>query len=486
MRRLDGGLNLAAIRRVVPTDLEPETTSSNNDARSSQFSSTFVQNMVQGINPAEGVRAFDHALQRGETEVQISAINPRELRRQTSDLAETLTRPITVGASTLFSRPRLEQDYVAPRNDVEATLADFWQELLGIDQVGICDSFFDLGGHSIIAVRFFAKIRRSFGVDLPISVLFEAPTIEACARLLEPHREDGEPSRSESAGASASRAVTRSRLTHVVAMNDVAAFDDTPLFMAAGMFGNVLNLRQLAEELGTHRRFYGLQARGLFGGTPPHETFESMATDYLAEIRQIQPDGPYLLGGFSGGGVVAFEMARQLRALGEKVDGLIMLDTPAPLPTPRMTFRERVRFQLDNHEQQGMRYLTSWPTRRLAWERARRAASSITEEQPEVLHSAEIEAAFRRALAAYRVRPYDGVITLLRPKLQPTHVFSPTRRVDDSRNFLFDDNRWGGYCRRVDVIEVPGTHDSMVLQPNVSVLARHIDRVLSSPTAARR
>ena len=84
------------------------------------------------------------------------------------------------------------------------------------------------------------------------------------------------------------------------------------------MFGNVLNLRHLAHLLGTDRPFYGLQARGLYGDEEPHETFEEAAADYIAEMRTVQPHGPYLLGGFSGGGITAYEMARQLEADGER------------------------------------------------------------------------------------------------------------------------------------------------------------------------
>ena len=92
----------------------------------------------------------------------------------------------------------------------------------------------------------------------------------------------------------------------------------TPFFLVAGMFGNVLNLRHLAHLLGTDRPFYGLQARGLYGDEEPHRTFEEAAADYIAELRTVQPHGPYLLGGFSGGGITAYEMARQLEADGER------------------------------------------------------------------------------------------------------------------------------------------------------------------------
>ena len=95
------------------------------------------------------------------------------------------------------------------------------------------------------------------------------------------------------------------------------------------MFGNILNLRHLAVQIGQDRPVYGLQARGLYGDQSPHETFEEMARDYLAEVRQVQPHGPYFLAGFSGGGIVAYEMAQQLVVEGETAK-VVLLDTPYP------------------------------------------------------------------------------------------------------------------------------------------------------------
>ena len=109
------------------------------------------------------------------------------------------------------------------------------------------------------------------------------------------------------------------RFTHIVPMHDGDGGPRRPFFLVAGMFGNVLNLRHLAHLLGADRPVYGLQARGLYGGEPPHDTMEEAARDCIAEMRQVQPEGPYMVGGFSGGGITAYEIARQLEAAGEEV-----------------------------------------------------------------------------------------------------------------------------------------------------------------------
>ncbi|MGB8861155.1 MAG: thioesterase domain-containing protein, partial [Ilumatobacteraceae bacterium] len=262
----------------------------------------------------------------------------------------------------------------------------------------------------------------------------------------------------------------------LVPMHGLQHGDETPFFLAAGMFGNVLNLRHLALQLGTDRPFYGIQARGLFGEAVPHETFEEMARDYLAEVRQVQPHGPYLLGGFSGGGVAAFEMARQLLAEGEEVAQLVLLDTPAPMPKAQLSLREKVQLHLQGFRAEGPRYAATWMRRRADWRaeqqgRVEQAGATVADG---VLHSTEIEQAFLNSLDAYSLRPAAVPATLLRPAHRPRHVFGPDRQIDADRNFLFSDNQWTPFVTSISVIEVPGDHDSMMLEPNVRVLAAHL------------
>ena len=160
-----------------------------------------------------------------------------------------------------------------PRDEIEATLTELWRDLLGVSQVGVLDNFFDLGGHSLIAVRLFAKVKRVFSVEFPISVLFEAPTIEACAALIRGAR----PVERGRGYDRASTVSSRPRYRHLVPMHPGEGGPGRPFFLVAGMFGNVLNLRHLAHQVGIDRPFYGVQARGLYGDDEPHETFEEMA-----------------------------------------------------------------------------------------------------------------------------------------------------------------------------------------------------------------
>ena len=470
LKRLEGGLELEATGDRdgdVEFDSKPSS-----DRHLSRSELAFQHNTRQGIRPAEGAAAFESVLRGFDgARVVVSSLDLGALVRQTTEAAGAQTTSDGGGDDgATFARPQLDSDYVAARDGVEEALVEMWQELLGLDQVGVRDSFFDLGGHSLIAVRLFARIRKTFAVDLPISALFEAPTVEACAELIK--ASGGAPSATEGAADGSTPAAPVRRFSYLVPMHQGSGGHNLPFFLVAGMFGNVLNLRHLANQIGTDREFYGIQARGVYGGQEPHESFDEMARDYLVEVRSVQPHGPYLFGGFSGGGYVAIEMARMLAAEGEETALVVLLDTPI-LDSWGITRVENIRRHLQSLRREPVKYPFGWLRDRWRWakEKQRRRRGVIDRSAEGALHSTEIEAAFYRAIDRHDLRRYPGTLTLFRPELNPTHVFGPGRQINAELRFLFDDNGWGPYCERVDVTEVPGTHDSMVLEPNVRVLA---------------
>lgn len=483
IKQLDGPLDVGLGRRVLASevDLEPLPPA---DRQLSPSEQVFQHNLSQGIGPAEGRRAFARAIGRsGPAVLYVSSMNLADLRAQTEATSAAQTQPGSSESNAVFGRPDLDAAYVAPRNDLEETLVGLWRELLGIDEIGVQDDFFELGGHSLIAVRLFAKLKKLFSVDFPISILFDAPTVEEVAALVAAAMPDtaGEGMEGDTEG---TVVVPQPRFRHLVAMHRGEGGPGTPFFLAAGMFGNVLNLRQLAQRIGPDRPFYGVQARGLFGDEEPHETFPEMARDYLEEVRAVQPHGPYLLGGFSGGGIAAYEMAQQLLADGEEVGLLLLLDTPTP-HNPPLTARDRLIIQRDNLTEKGAGYVKEWVVNRVKWEQEKRRrnqgdAEAATADGEGALHSTAIEVAFYRALAAYDLQRYPGVLTLYRPKLTPLHVFGPDRQINIDRRFVYHDNGWAPHCERVDVTEVPGDHDGMVLEPNVRVLAGHLRTALAA------
>ncbi|MFA7241064.1 MAG: amino acid adenylation domain-containing protein [Sulfuricellaceae bacterium] len=195
------------------------------------------------------------------------------------------------------------------RDAIELELVRIWEEVLNVRPIGIRDNFFDLGGHSIIAVRLMAKVAQQFGRQLPLSSLFQGATVEAMARLL------------------------RSKASHAEWSSVVPIQTQgkkAPFFCAAGAGGNVVYFHGLAQAMSEERPFFGLQPPGLDGVTPPHASVEDLAAHYLDAIERERQETPLILAGHSFGGLVAYEMARKLSAAGKHPDALVLLDTPAP------------------------------------------------------------------------------------------------------------------------------------------------------------
>ena len=253
----------------------------------------------------------------------------------------------------------------------------------------------------------------------------------------------------------------------------------TPFFLVAGMFGNVLNLRHLAHLVGTDRPFYGLQARGLYGDEEPHRDLREAAKDYIAEMRQVQPTGPYMLGGFSGGGITAYEIARQLTEAGEEIAALVMLDTPLPVRRP-LTRRDRLMIQWLELRDKGAGYPIQWAKNRISWEIEKRQPKDATAETGQQFHDTEIEAAFLESVARYSLNAWDGPLTLFRPPLVGKWEVAPGLLVHHERHYLTHDNDWTPWAPNIEVFEVPGDHDSMVLEPNVRVLAAQMKTCLEN------
>lgn len=420
--------------------------------------------LTQGIQSHEGVSLFESAIEQNISQIVISSMDVKKLIANTIVESQEALR----STSHNFQRPKLETEFAKPESEVEKTLAEFWQDLLGVQDIGVDDSFFELGGHSLIAVRMFSQIRKSFGANFPISVLFEAPTIRQIAELVE--KQTG---RTISNGDEADpKASEDRRFKHLVPMHEGEGGPRSPFFLVAGMFGNVLNLRHLAQLLGSDRPFFGLQAKGLLGNDSPHATIQDAAKDYIAEMRAVQPEGPYYVGGYSGGGIHALEIAHQLKQQGEECALLVMLDTPLP-QRRALSKLDRLRMQIQNVKDEGFRYPLNWIERRMKWRlEQREKAHALQVAEPEhQFHNAQIEAAFLSAIERYVPKQWAGSTVLFRPPLVPKWLLSNGHKVSHERSYLFDDNDWGDLLPNILVSEVPGDHDSMVLEPNVRVMA---------------
>lgn len=344
------------------------------------------------------------------------------------------------------------REMTAPRTSVEKTLRDIWVQVLGHQAVGIHDSFFDLGGHSLSGARLFADIEKTFDKKLPLSTLFQAPTIAQLAALIE----------QDATSVSESAVIT------------LKPGDDTlpPLFLMTGVTGDVLGFRALAQHLSTDHPLYSIEPRGLQGDQLPDSRVEDMATRNVKLIQSVQARGPYLLGGLSFGGYVACEIARQLRTEGHEVPLLVLLDTPAPLHMQKTWIQSRIHrlwewiaFHRSSIKAVGLKSLVPYAKDRLGYLLVRTNLSSDHARQRLINVLDSNTAASRQ----YEPQTYAGSIVLLRAKKQP-----PGSDHSNSRTLGWDRYVSGG----ISVHDVPGTHYSMTREPHIQELAQVLGDLL--------
>ncbi|MEQ1759707.1 MAG: SDR family NAD(P)-dependent oxidoreductase [Vicinamibacterales bacterium] len=266
--------------------------------------------MARAISTEAGLEAFERALNSGLKQVIVS---PEPIAQVLEESRTPVDPAMYFGhpdGPTVDSSGR--SDYVAPRDETERQIARIWQDALGIGAVSINDSFADLGGHSLIAVRMVAKLRDTFRIDLPIRVLFDAPTIEELSRYIK-----GDPS-----------AGTTARPRAIVPLQPHGRL--TPIFGVPGHNGDVFCYRFLAEHLGSDQPLFGLEPPGLDDHSEPIDSITQLARYFADQIRSFQPDGPYVIAGYCAGGTVAFELAQQLKRSGATVSVLAMFGAPYP------------------------------------------------------------------------------------------------------------------------------------------------------------
>ena len=293
MRRIAGSAALTSLRRTESPIAEP-----------AGLESTVGSAMREGILPSEGVDAFD----------RIVGVRPRRRRssprrstssggwpRSTPRRSATDDDDAPAAGGPQYERPNISSDYVPPATPIERELATMWRELLGVERVGRDDDFFELGGQSLIAVRLFTRMKKRYSIDLPLSTLFEAPTIAECA-VDRRHQARHRRRRSTATARRRSRDAAE-MVPPPIAPSTSPAFRSLvtiqrgnenliPFFCIHGSGGNVLNFRDLSQAMGRSQPFYGLQSRGIDGVSRPHHSIEEMATAYLDGDPRAAARGP--------------------------------------------------------------------------------------------------------------------------------------------------------------------------------------------------
>jgi thioesterase domain-containing protein/acyl-coenzyme A synthetase/AMP-(fatty) acid ligase/acyl carrier protein len=362
--------------------------------------------------------------------------------------------------------------YVAPRNHIEKQLAEIWSETLDVERVGVHDSFFKLGGHSILATMVVAQVIDTFQVDLPVRRLFDAPTIAQLAKVIEQLTVEN-------------HALADETPILVKMQNKGTA---APLFCVHPVGGHVFCYADLAEALGEEQPFYALQAPSSerIGGSLA--TIEEMANLYLQEIRNVQPHGPYFLGGWSVGGVIAWQMAKQVRLEGEAVGMLALIDTSLPLKNRSGDKTEEIpllsAFALDLCQLLGKDYR----------EVAERFLRLEEREQYEMIFNELTNAGVLpqdAALAERRLKDFYEVFQRnarasrkyqLTPMGQEVVVCEASER--QPAGHLGEE--WADWAANVDNLIIPGNHYTILKQPNVSILAGYLRSALQNAQAESR
>ena len=221
-------------------------------------------------------------------------------------LPTTLNGKIDRKALTVNGQAKKLKSFNGPRNDSEQMLVEIWKDCLGLDDIDIFSDFFELGGHSLMAIKMMSRIEEKTGNRLPLASLLEHSTIAKLSKLITTD-------------------------THEIKRDCLVPLkpegSKIPLYIVHGANHNVLAFKSLAENLAEDQPVYGLQAKGLDGDVEPDDTVEKIAAHYITEIVASNPEGPYSLAGFSFGGIVAYEMARQLRTQGKRVKIVALFDS---------------------------------------------------------------------------------------------------------------------------------------------------------------
>jgi thioesterase domain-containing protein len=313
-------------------------------------------------------------------------------------------------------------------------LTPIWQRVLQISSVGMDDNFFDLGGDSALALELFNEIALACGREFPPVMIYHAPTIAALAALLEQPIAPPVPSLVQLKSGS----------------------QKPPVFIAHGLGGSVIDFYQVVKNIDTARAIHGMQAKGIDGIEEPLDRIEDMAAYSLDAVRQLQPHGPYLLIGFSLGGLVALEMAQQLTAQGEKIGLLAMLDSYPH--ASRLSRGQRARL--------AMRQAWRRAARRLHWLGVPPPFETTVEVSPSPALQHFRDTSYR-ALERYEPRFYPGKINFVRAAI-------PTDFPADPAAF------WSKLAQQFEPTTVPGDHIG-IMTTHFESLAAAISRFLRGP-----
>jgi amino acid adenylation domain-containing protein len=365
----------------------------------------------------------------------------------------------------------VSKEYLEPKTPTEKKLAELWSSILKIEKIGILDNFFEIGGHSMIAVTLIIKIEKEFGIRLPLATLFEESNIHKLSKVIE-------------------NGTHPDKWRSLVPLRPVGA--KKPIFLVHGLGLNVLLYTTIISYLDPEQPVFGLQAKGLNGIDKPLGSIEEIASYYISEIMTIESEGPFQLAGYSLGGIIAFEMGRQLTEMGKKVGFIGLLDAVAEGSVNNIPIFE----QIGSKGKYILNYLTwnisyffrnqdesMFSVIKRRWRglgkkvrgldikvsKDNRISKGEQNELPKYLH--KVHRANLRAARRYILKPYIGTVHLFKAVQQTFYIPDPV-------NYGWDKYALGG----VIIHEIPGEHSSTFAPPNdkhfSSILQRSLNETM--------
>jgi thioesterase domain-containing protein len=325
----------------------------------------------------------------------------------------------------------LSAAFVAPAGAMERRLTQIWESVFDIAGLGVEDDYFELGGESLTAVTLFTELEHVFGPMPPLSTLLDYPTIRKLAGRL------------EQLGV---------RLPESIVLTVQGKGRRVALFHLHAALGNVLFVRRLMPFLDGEQPLYAIPARGLQLGETPHRHFDAMAADYCAEIRRLQPKGPYLLAGHCVGGLIAYAMAQHLVSQGESVAGVVMIDPdyhPHAVPWLHWKNPSALHIKLWRQILRPVWFARLW-LRRLPQRLRGRLPSEPQVTGLQRQRRAAVREGIRTALMAYRPKPHDGKVFI---------ICSAERR----RLLARPGTGWPSLAPQVEFIEISASHDEFFI-----------------------
>ena len=361
-----------------------------------------------------------------------------------------------------------KDSYVPPSDVLEVELIGIWEEVLRTKRVGIRDDFFTLGGHSLLAARMFTRIEERLRKTIPLATIFAAPTIEKLAQVI---RTEG----------------WTSHWSVLVPIQQGGS--RPPLFLMHGLHGNVLTYYGLRHHMPPDQPVYGVQAEGLHSGRASFVSLPEMAEYYIREIRSVQPSGPYFIGGFSGGGLLAYEMAQQLSAAGERIQFLALFDSYVEVAggywLKSFSSRRALRMSLlalranwQMTRKHGLSYVVGWKAKNaninlriMLWQLTGKLFAKTRSGRHLRASLLNPAAAFTYAIRVYVPKPYSGPAVLFRA---PSSGFENSGLSEGWKNYI---------TGNLEIQVIEGLHQDIFREPHIGRLAEQLTQTLESAQA---